>query len=214
VRVLATHEQVLGGEGGQVYLGCRFPADPAYARLLAEHAAKIGTALAEKGALGRFSVDFVAAAVAAGAWEVFAIEVNLRKGGTTHPYAALRNLVPGRYDVAAGRWIAEDGSSRAYTSSDNLVHESWLGLEPADVIDWVARAGLQFDPVTKVGTVLHMLAGLAIDGRFGVTAIAPTAAEADAMYEQVRETVQRLADRRATDREPSAAWPEVAGEGA
>ena len=213
VRVLATHEQVLGGEGGQVYLGCRFPADPAYAPLLAEHAAKIGSALAEKGALGRFSVDFVAAADAAGAWEVFAIEVNLRKGGTTHPYAALRNLVPGRYDVAGGRWIAEDGSSRAYTSSDNLVHESWLGLEPADVIDWVARAGLQFDPVTRVGTVLHMLAGLAIDGRFGVTAIAPTAAEADAMYEQVRETVQRLADRRITDRKPSAAWPEVAGEG-
>jgi hypothetical protein len=31
VVVLATHEQVLGGPGGQVYLGCRFPADPAYA---------------------------------------------------------------------------------------------------------------------------------------------------------------------------------------
>ena len=32
VGVLATHEQVLGGAGGQVYMGCRFPADPAYAR--------------------------------------------------------------------------------------------------------------------------------------------------------------------------------------
>jgi hypothetical protein len=210
--VLATHEQVLGGDGGQVYLGCRFPADPAYAPRLAEHAAKVGAALAARGALGRFSVDFVAAADASGAWDVSAIEVNLRKGGTTHPYAALRNLVPGRYDIAAGRWIAEDGSTRAYTSSDNLVDESWLGLEPADVIDWVAKAGLQFDPATKVGTVLHMLAGLAIDGRFGVTAIAPTPAEADALYEEVRATVQRLAERRATDREPSPAWPEVATE--
>ena len=212
VVVLATHEQVLGGEGGQVYLGCRFPADPAYAPRLAEHAAKVGAALAAKGALGRFSVDFVTAADASGAWEVSAIEVNLRKGGTTHPYAALRNLVPGRYDVATGGWIAEDGSARAYTSSDNLVHESWLGLEPADVIDWVARAGLQFDPATKVGTVLHMLAGLAIDGRCGVTAIAKTPEESDEMYEAVRVTIQRLADRRATDREPSAAWPEAATE--
>ena len=211
--VLATHEQVLGGEGGQVYLGCKFPADPAYAPRLAEHAAKIGAALAAQGALGRFSVDFVAAADASGAWDVSAIEVNLRKGGTTHPYAALRNLVPGRYDVAEGRWIAEDGSHRAYTSTDNLVDESWLGLEPADVIDWVARAGLQFDPETKVGTVLHMLAGLAIDGRCGVTAIARTPEEADEMYEAVRATIQRLADRRATDREPSPAWPEVAAEG-
>ncbi|HJP88448.1 MAG TPA: hypothetical protein VJ850_05375 [Candidatus Limnocylindrales bacterium] len=39
VVVLATHEQVLGGEGGQVYLGCTFPADPAYAATLAEYAA-------------------------------------------------------------------------------------------------------------------------------------------------------------------------------
>ncbi len=53
--------------------------------------------------------------------------------------------------------------------------------------------------MTKVGTVLHMLAGLAIDGRCGVTAIALTPAEADAMYEAVRATIQRLADRRATD---------------
>jgi hypothetical protein len=59
-----------------------------------------------------------------------------------------------------------------------------------------------------------MLTGLAIDGRFGLTAIAPTLQEADAMFEAVRRTVQRLADRRATDREPSPAWPEAAGEGA
>ena len=219
VTVLATHEQVLGGEGGQVYLGCIFPADPAYAPALAGHAAKVGAKLAADGALGRFGVDFVTASsdpldAANPGWDVYAIEINLRKGGTTHPYAALRNLVPGRYDVAGGQWVAEDGSPRCYVSSDNLVHESWLGLEPIDVIDWVARAGIQFDPVTKVGTVLHMLSGLAIDGRFGVTAIAGTPAEADAMFELVKTTVQRLADRRATDREPSAAWPETSGEGA
>lgn len=214
VRVLATHEQVLGGEGGQVYLGCRFPADAAYAARLAEHAAKVGTILAARGALGRFSIDFVAAATGAGDWDVRAIEINLRKGGTTHPYAALRNLVPGRYDTSEGRWIAEDGSTRAYTSTDNLVDQRWLGLAPADVIDWVARDGLQFDPATGVGTVLHMLSGLGIDGRFGVTAIAHTPAEADALYDAVRVTVQRLADRRATDREPSPAWPEAAAEGA
>jgi hypothetical protein len=44
VVVLATHEQVLGGDDGQVYLGCRFPADPAYAPVLAEHARRPGAA--------------------------------------------------------------------------------------------------------------------------------------------------------------------------
>ena len=32
LEVLSTHDQVLGGPSGQSYLGCRFPADPAYAR--------------------------------------------------------------------------------------------------------------------------------------------------------------------------------------
>jgi len=197
VTVLATHEQVLGGPGGQIYLGCRFPADPAYAPVLAAHAARIGERLAARGAIGRFSVDFVAAASGDGPWDVYAIEVNLRKGGTTHPYAALRNLVPGRYDTAAGRWIADDGTTRAYSSTDNLVDESWLGLPPANVIRAVRNAGFQFDPTTGTGTVLHMLSGLAIDGRFGLTAIAPTPTEAETMFEGVRSAVADLAATRA-----------------
>jgi hypothetical protein len=199
VVVLATHEQVLGGPGGQVYLGCRFPADPSYAPVLAEHAARVGEELAARGAIGRFSVDFVAAATGEGPWDVYAIEVNLRKGGTTHPYAALRNVVPGRYDTAAGRWIADDGSTRAYSSTDNLVDEAWLGIPPGEVIRAVHEAGLQFDPVSRTGTVLHMLSGLAIDGRFGLTAIAETPAEAEAMFEGVRDAVARLAASRSGD---------------
>jgi len=193
VVVLATHEQVLGGPGGQVYLGCRFPADPAYAPLLARHAAAVGAQLAARGALGRFSVDFVAAGDASGGWDVYALEVNLRKGGTTHPYTALRNLVPGRYDTPTGQWITEDGSPRAYTSTDNLVEPIWIGFPADAVIRAVAAAGLQFDPVKGVGTVLHMLSGLAIDGRFGVTAIAATATEANSMYDGVQDAVMRLA---------------------
>ncbi|MCI0585056.1 MAG: hypothetical protein L0227_19550 [Chloroflexi bacterium] len=59
IAVLATHEQILGGPGDQVYLGCRFPADPAYAPELARHATAIGEELSRHGAMGRFSVDFV-----------------------------------------------------------------------------------------------------------------------------------------------------------
>ena len=93
VQVLATHEQVLGGVSGQVYMGCRFPAEPAYAPLLAEHGRRAGAALAGAGALGRFSLDF-AVVLTPGGWRVAALEINLRKGGTTHPYTCLRNLVP------------------------------------------------------------------------------------------------------------------------
>jgi hypothetical protein len=192
VSVLATHEQVLGGESGQVYLGCRFPADPAYAPELARRAAAIGEQLAAAGALGRFSVDFVAAAEATGAWRVHALEINLRKGGTTHPYAALRNVAPGRYEPETGRWLADRGGLRFYSATDNLVDPAWTGLAPTAVIAAVADAGLQFDPETESGVILHMLTGLAIDGRFGLTAIAESPDEAARMHEATRAAVAAL----------------------
>ena len=171
VRLLATHEQELGGDEGQVYLGCRFPADPAYSAELGRHATAVGEQLARHGALGRMSVDFAAARDAAGAWRVYALEVNLRKGGTTHPYAALRNYVRGAYDGGAGQWRTEDGQARAYQATDNFVSESWVGLAPATVIKALSERGLHFDHRTRTGVVLHMLSCLAIDGRFGLTAI-------------------------------------------
>jgi PGM1 C-terminal domain len=189
VAVLSTHEQLLGGETGQVYVGCRFPADPAYARDLARHGRAIGTRLAARGVVGRLSVDFAVASDEAGGWQVFALEVNLRKGGTTHPFVVLRNLVPGRYDADAGQWVAADGTARSYWSTDNLVDPGWLGLPPATVIKAVTGAGLQFDYRTGTGVVLHMLSCLAIDGRFGLTAIGRTPEQAAAFYHATKSAV-------------------------
>ncbi len=184
VELLATHEQLLGGEEGQVYMGARFPADPAYAPDLAEHGRRVGEALARAGALGRFALDF-AAVRKGGRWRIVALEINLRKGGTTHPYACLRNLVPGRYDAEAGMWRAEAGGTRAYVASDNVVNPAWTGRLPVQVISRVKEAGLQFDPATGTGVVLLMLSGLAIDGRFAVVAIGRDDAEAQDLFDAV-----------------------------
>lgn len=189
--VLATHEQVLGGPDGQVYVGCRFPASPDYAARLGRYGHAVGEALARRGALGRFSVDFMCAQVVNGNWDVFALEINLRKGGTTHPYAALRNLAPGHYDIDSGQWITGDGSPRYYESSDNVVNPSWLGRPPGEVIRAVSNAGLQFDPFSRTGVVLHMLSCLAIDGRLGMTAIGRSAPEAGQLYASTVEVLSK-----------------------
>ena len=49
VELLSTHDQLLGGASGQSYLGCTFPADPAYSRLISEPAMAIGERLAREG---------------------------------------------------------------------------------------------------------------------------------------------------------------------
>lgn len=172
VVVLATHEQVLGGDNGQVFLGCSFPANREYAARLAEDGLAIGANMARRGALGRMAIDFAAASPDGRTWELFPLEMNLRKGGTTHPYTLLRNLVPGRYDIRRGAWLDDNGATYCYQCSDNLVNPAWAGMSEASAIRAVATAGLQWDPRTHTGVVLHMLAGLAIDGRIGVTAIA------------------------------------------
>jgi hypothetical protein len=183
VRVLATHDQVLGGSNGQVYLGCRFPADPAYAADLATHGAAVGRELAARGCAGRAGVDFMAARTGDRPWSLTALEVNLRKGGTTHPFSALRSLVPGHYDTEVGAWLSDaDGSTRAYRSTDNFLDPSLAERSPQSVIDAVREAGLQFDPDTGTGVVLHMLGCLAVDGRFGATAIGRTPEHADELY--------------------------------
>jgi hypothetical protein len=177
VSVLSTHEQVLTGESRQVYAGCHFPANRAYTGVLADHAQAVGERLAARGARGRLGVDFVA--VRQRHWKVFAIEVNLRKGGTTHPFTVLRHLVPGRFEPGTGDWVASaDGATRCYTSTDSLTGDGWTRLTPGHVIEAVRAAGLEFDRASETGVVLHMLSGLAIDGRCGLTAIARSGGEA------------------------------------
>ena len=105
VELLSTHDQLLGGASGQSYLGCIFPADPAYSRLISEPAITIGERLAREGALGRFALDFVVMRDAAGDWSAYAIELNLRKGGTTHPFLTLQFLTDGSYDGASGQFL-------------------------------------------------------------------------------------------------------------
>ena len=98
VELLSTHDQLLGGVSGQSYLGCLFPASAEYAPLITAYAQPVGQRLAREGVLGRFAVDFVVVRAADGDWTPYAIELNLRKGGTTHPFLTLQFLTDGRYD--------------------------------------------------------------------------------------------------------------------
>ncbi len=99
VFLASTHEQILGGPANQVYLGCLFPADDDYRITIQDLGLRIGRTLADKGVIGRFSVDFLAwRNNPTDSWSVAAVEINLRMGGTTHPMLALRFLTGGNLD--------------------------------------------------------------------------------------------------------------------
>jgi hypothetical protein len=184
LEILSTHDQLLGGPSGQSYLGCRFPADPAYATTITREAARIGERLAREGVIGRFAVDFVAVRHATG-WHSYAIELNLRKGGTTHPFLTLQFLTDGTYDPEAGVFTAPSGKRKFFVASDHVESERYRSFAPDDLFDVAVRHGLHFDQSRQTGVVFHMMSALGEHGRTGLTAVGESPAEADALYDRV-----------------------------
>lgn len=130
VEVLSTHDQILGGPMGQSFLGSRFPADHGYGPLITAEARKVGQRLAELGVLGRFAVDFVIVQDDAGRWRTYAIEINLRKGGTTHPYLFLQFLTDGKFNEEEGVFRAPSGVEKYYVASDHLEDTLYRAITP------------------------------------------------------------------------------------
>ena len=181
--VLSTHDQLLGGQDGQSYLGCVFPADPEYAPMITREAEKVGLRLAREGVIGRFALDFVVVRNAAGEWEAHAIEVNLRKGGTTHPFLTLQFLTDGVYDPETATFTAPSGARKHFVASDRVESPAYRGLTPDDLFDIAVRHGLHFDPARQTGIVFHMMAGLTESGRVGMTAVGESSADAHARFD-------------------------------
>ena len=182
VELLSTHDQLLGGPSGQRFLGCRFPADPAYAATITADAAKLGARLAREGVLGRFAIDFVAVRDDHGAWSSYAIELNLRKGGTTHPYLTLEFLTEGQYDPGSATFVAPDGRAKFLVASDHVESPMFRGLRSEDLFDVIVRRGLHFDHARQKGVVFHMMSALSELGFVGLAAVGDSPEEADAFY--------------------------------
>jgi hypothetical protein len=190
---VSTHDQVLGGENGQVFLGCTFPADEHYRLDIQEDGLKAARALAEKGVCGRFAIDFLSV-LEGDEWRHYAIEINLRRGGTTHPFMMLEFLTDGCYDPATGNFLTPAGEPRCYYASDNLESALYRGLTPADLIDIAALNRLHFDGACQKGVVFHLIGALSEFGKLGVLCIAPSHEEAEALYERATEVLDRESD--------------------
>jgi hypothetical protein len=188
VDIMSTHDQILGGANAQTYFGCHFPADPGYAPLIAAEGLKVGRRLAREGVIGRAAVDF-AIVRRDGAWHSYALEINLRSGGTTHTLFALTSLTDGVYDALAGEYRTPLGDLKYYAATDHLDSPAYQSLTPDDLLDIVAQKGLGWDAEREVGVVLHMVSAIAVAGRIGLTAIGDTLDEARQRYYGVKAAV-------------------------
>lgn len=188
--VASSHDQILGGPDEQVYLGCRYPADESYRDEIISQASLVAKQLAEDGVIGPFGMDFVVLKEGGGN-RTFLSEINLRMGGTTHPFQAARLLTGGAVDPESGQLVA-DGRPKFYVATDNLKSERYEGLTAAAIIERIDGSGLSFETTTKTGAALHLLGATRDYGKLGVTCIADSRAAAQELFEHVVSEVDEL----------------------
>ena len=195
VEILSTHDQLLGGKGGQVFEGCVFPADAVYRQALQAAGRQVAGVLAERGVIGPFAVDFISV------WrgETFehrALEINLRKGGTTHPRLMLELLTGGTFDAETGLYRTPEGALRYYRSADGLLRPAYRRLHGREIIERAVDRHLHFDRETGEGVVFEPLGALEELGKLGLIAVAGDPARARRLFRRTVRELDRLAARR------------------
>lgn len=191
---ISTHDQVLGGPSGQVFLGCTFPADDGYRLEVQQAGLRIAEVLATKGVIGRFATDFVSVREGEG-WRHYAIEVNLRKGGTTHPFLTLRFLTDGTYDPDSGLFYSQSGRPKYYYASDSVQSDAYKGLGPCDLVSISVEHELHFHASTERGVVFHLIGALSEFGKLGVVCIGDNWQQARFLYRTTRDTLDQVSRR-------------------
>ena len=183
-QVISTHDQVLGGESGQIFEGCTFPAAEDYRLDLQRAGHKVASILADRGVLGRFAIDFMSVRGDDGQWTHKAIEINLRKGGTTHPFLTLKFLTAGSLNLDDGLFYAPSGKPKYYFATDTVQSDRYRGLLPGDLVDIVVYHGLHFHGPTERGVVFHLIGALSEFGKLGIVAIGDNLTQARFLYQR------------------------------
>jgi hypothetical protein len=188
---ISTHDQLVDGIDGQIYVGCRFPSDAAYRADIQRDALKVAMVLQDRGAVGRLAVDFLCARADDGTWRHYAIETNLRLGGTTHPMMLLRMMTDGRYESDTGLYLTPRGEPQFYVATDSMRSDSYRGLLVEDLLDIAAVNGLHYQAWSESGVLFHFTGALSEFGKLGITAVGKSPAEADHWFEQTRLVLDR-----------------------
>lgn len=181
---------------GQVYVGCINPASDSYRSKITEYAEKIGEALACQGVVGHFSVDFlVFRSQHGGEWTIIGLEINLRQGGTTHPYSAMA-LLCGGHTCTDGVFRTEEGIKKCYQATDNHIDHRLDGLQSSEFLKSFlscSKKRVQWNDNTKTGTIFHLLPFLKV-GKIGFTCIANDEIAAKAIFEEVTSMMNMVAE--------------------
>lgn len=185
VELLSTHEQILTGPDGMVYDGALFPAldkGPIGADTL-----RVGEILQQEGAVAYYGVDFLNVDGVR-----YALEINLRQGGTTHLRAQAMISTGATFDPKSGNFLDEYGKNMFYAGTDGFKDWRLKKLPVFSLLEHFEDCGLKFRRSTRTGVMFHLLDSMNRSGTLGFTAVAGSRGEARALFRQTRIQINRL----------------------
>ncbi len=192
VMLISSHDQILGGATGQIFLGCAFPADDEYRLAIQDAARAIGGVLARRGVVSRYAIDFLVFRDGPlSPWNLSALEINLRMGGTTHPFLALQFLTSGGLDETTGLFRSPSGNVKYYRATDNLKADHYRGLLPEDLIEILTINRLHYAHSTESGVLFHLIGAVSQHGKLGMTVIANSRMEVQNIYNHTLAVLDR-----------------------
>ena len=143
---ISTHDQILGGPSGQVFLGCSFPARDGYRQRILDAAVRIGEVLATHGVVSRFAIDFLSGATSRAADWKHGGPGDQPADGRHDPSRTwrLQFLTGGQLDRATGLFFSPSGPAKYYRATDNLHSDAYRGLLPEDLIEILTENRLHY----------------------------------------------------------------------
>lgn len=191
IEMLSTHEQILD-ENGFSFLGGIFPANKDYRRELQDSAMKVAVNLRRHGIIGVFAIDFLVVHDEEKSPKIWAIEINVREGGTTHPYRTAKLLTESWFDTELGVLIDGKGNQVCYMSNDNVTNDGLVGTRVSEFLGFMKKEGILFSRNGGKGVVFHLLNALGPCGKVGYTAIGGCSEEAEMFYTKAIEAVEKF----------------------
>ena len=128
-------------------------------------------------------------------WEHYGIEINLRKGGTTHPFVTLQFLTDGRYDPDTGLYLTPRGEPQFYVATDSMQADQYRGLLVEDLLDIAAVNGLHYQAWSESGVLFHFTGALSEHGKLGFTSIGKSPEQADEWFGRTQTVLDRETSR-------------------
>ena len=185
VELLSTHEQILTGPDGMVYDGALFPAIQKSA--IGRDTIKVGEILRDEGAVAYYGVDFLMVD-----GKRYALEINLRQGGTTHLRAQAMLSTGATFDARSGDFLDELGRKMFYAGTDGLKDSRLKTLPIYLLLEHFDETGLKFRRSRGEGVLFHLLDSVNRSGAVGFTAVSATRAGAKKLFRQTRTEINRL----------------------